>query len=234
LADLTGDARADYVREMFSDIARHYDILNRLMTFGQDIRWRREVIRQSRLTGDGKLLDLGTGTGDLAREALRQAPQSRVSAADFTLEMMLIGRARSVQDQELSWSAADALHLPFPENFFDAVVSAFLLRNVSDLKTALQEQYRVLKQGGILVSLDTTPTPRGLLGSLVRFHMHRVIPALGRVISGNKQAYQYLSNSTEAFLEPQQLTSLLHQTGFLHVDFQRFMLGTIAIYRGEK
>lgn len=234
MANLTGEARADYVRGMFSQIARHYDILNRLMTFGQDIRWRREVIRLSQLPEKGKLLDLGAGTGDLAREALRQFPSSRVFAADFTFEMMLVGKENTDHQVNLVWSAADALHLPFTDHFFDSVVSAYLLRNVSDLQAALQEQFRVLKPGGILVNLETTPPPRGLLGYLVRFHMNRIIPFLGRMISRNKQAYQYLSESTEAFLEPEKLVVLMQEAGFQRVKFEQYMFGTIAIYRGEK
>jgi demethylmenaquinone methyltransferase/2-methoxy-6-polyprenyl-1,4-benzoquinol methylase len=238
LATLSGSERGRYVQGMFTQIARRYDLMNRLMTFGQDMRWRREVIRRASLPPTGNLLDLGAGTGDLAREALRQYPDCQPTAADFTLEMMKVGRQLEAQQQPdspaLAWSAADALNLPFPEGVFDAVVSAFLLRNVGSLNTAIQEQYRVLKPGGRLVCLDTTPPAPGLLAPLIKFHLHVVIPTLGGLISGDSQAYQYLPSSTEAFLQPEQLADTLRQNGFRQVGFIRRMFGTVAIHWGVK
>ena len=156
MTNLTGAERARYVQEMFSRIARHYDLMNRVMTAGQDIRWRKAVIGLAGLPAGGWLLDLGAGTGDLAREALRQQPSGHILAADFTLEMMRVGQERSQRQPlpagRLVWSAADATRLPFPERTFEAVVSGFLLRNVNDVPGCLAEQYRVLKPGGRLVA----------------------------------------------------------------------------------
>ena len=234
MVDLTGAERARYVQEMFSRIAGHYDLMNRVMTAGQDIRWRRVVIRLAGLPPDGWLLDLGAGTGDLAREALRQQPDGHSLAADFTLEMMRVGQEHTNRQPlpagRLVWSTADAIRLPFPERAFEAVVSGFLLRNVNDLQRCLAEQYRVLKPGGRLVALDTTPPPRNALAPLIRFHLHTVIPALGRLIAGQAEAYQYLPDSTEGFLEVEQLAARLQGTGFEQVGFQRRMFGTIAIH----
>src|SRR5512140_1309425 len=138
--------RALAVRGMFAGIAPRYDLLNRLMTAGMDVRWRKEVIRRARLAPGSRLLDLGAGTGDLAREALRSTPRCQVLAADFTLEMMLVGKTSHALPQD--WSGADALNLPFPDAAFDALVSGFLMRNVTDVERALSEQYRVLKPSG--------------------------------------------------------------------------------------
>ncbi len=238
MTDLTGAERARYVQQMFSRIARHYDLMNRVMTAGQDIRWRKAVIGLAGLPEGGRLLDLGAGTGDLAREALRQQPCAQVVAADFTLEMMRVGQEHSQRQPLpagcLAWSAADATRLPFPERTFAAVVSGFLLRNVPDLKGCLAEQYRVLEPGGRLVALDTTPPPRTALAPLIRFHLHTVIPTLGKLIAGQAEAYQYLPDSTEGFLEPEQLASRLQETGFQDVRFQRRMFGTIAIHWARK
>src|SRR5512146_2614440 len=140
---LTGRERVSYVQNMFTQIARRYDLMNRLMTGGQDIRWRKQVIRLANIPRGGRLLDLGTGTGDLTREALRQAPSCRPISADFTLGMMQAGQR--LPGPALTWSCADALSLPFPDESFDALVSGFLLRNVVDPPRALREQYRVLK-----------------------------------------------------------------------------------------
>jgi demethylmenaquinone methyltransferase/2-methoxy-6-polyprenyl-1,4-benzoquinol methylase len=203
------------------------------MTAGQDIRWRREVIQRARLPESGCILDLGTGTGDLALEALRQSPRGLPVGADFTLEMMQVGKSRPGAGR-ISWIAADALALPFPTRTFDAVVSGFLLRNVTDLGRALAEQCRVLKPGGWLVSLDTTRPPRNLLTPAVKFHLHWVIPTLGRLVTGQAEAYTYLPDSTEGFLGAEQLAARLVTTGFREVGFRRLMLGTIAIHWGKK
>src|SRR5919198_175473 len=147
MTQLTGKERASYVQDMFTQIAKRYDLMNRLMTGGQDVRWRKQVIQLAGLKDNSFLLDLGTGTGDLAREALTQFPQARVIAADFTLEMMRVGQKRG----SLNFSSADALRLPFDHLSFDAVVSGFLMRNVIDLQAALKEQHRVLRKGGRIV-----------------------------------------------------------------------------------
>jgi demethylmenaquinone methyltransferase/2-methoxy-6-polyprenyl-1,4-benzoquinol methylase len=217
---------------MFARIAPHYDRMNRLMTASQDMRWRQEAIRRTALPSGGRLLDLGAGTGDLAAEAQRQFPGNQVIAADFTLEMMMFGR--SVKHASLAWSAADARHLPFADSSFDAVVSGYLLRNVSDLPQALGEQYRVLKHGGRLVALDTTRPPRSLLSPLINFYLHTVIPVLGRLLTGEAEAYTYLPDSTQAFLSAEQLAERLVQAGFYQVGFRRLMFSTMALHWGIK
>jgi len=244
MAHLTGTERAAYVQGMFSRIAVRYDFMNRLMTFGQDRRWRREVIRRAALPPKGGLLlDLGGGTGDLGFEALQQNPATTPIEADFTLEMLRVGKRRGetlgspkavTRPAPTCWSAADALNLPFPDYTFDAVVSGFLLRNVVDLPRALREHFRVLKPGGRIVALDTTRPNKNLLTPLVRFHMHIMIPFLGRLISGQDDAYVYLPDSSEGFLSAEELATQVTTVGFKEVAFQRLNFGTIAIHTGTK
>jgi demethylmenaquinone methyltransferase/2-methoxy-6-polyprenyl-1,4-benzoquinol methylase len=233
MASLSGDARVRYVQDMFARISGRYDLMNRLMTAGQDIRWRREVIRRAELPPDGRLLDLGAGTGDLAREALRLQPTSLPLAADFTLEMMRVGKSHPAS-AKFPWAAADALCLPFQAEIFDAVVSGFLIRNVIDLPQALREQGRVLNPGGRIVILDTTRPPRNLLSPFIRFHLRYVIPTLGRLVAGAGEAYTYLPDSTQAFLTAEQLAEELWLAGFSQVGFRRLMLGTVSIHWGRK
>ncbi len=217
------------VRAMFARIARRYDLMNRLMTAGQDLRWRREVIQRASLPPHARLLDLGAGTGDLAFEALRQQPTCQPVAGDFTLEMMQVGHQRPL-GKLVTWAGTDALALPFPDNTFDAVVSGFLLRNVADLDRALQEQFRVLKPGGRWVALDTTRPRRNLFWPLVQIHFWVVIPLLGWVFAGDPGAYRYLPDSTVHFLSAEDLAQRLTQVGFQEVGFTRRMFGTIAIH----
>ncbi len=223
-------SHAGNVRRLFGRIAGRYDLMNRLMTGGQDLRWRREVIRRARLQPGDRVLDLGAGTGDLAFAIRQQHPQAQPVAADFTLEMMQVGRRRGA----MNWAAADALALPFREGAFEAIVSGFLMRNVADVFQALQEQHRILQPGGRIVILDTTRPRKNLLTPFIWLHMHAVIPLLGGLLTGHPEDYRYLTASTENFLRAEELASLMAAAGFRRVGFQRLMFGTIAIHWGEK
>lgn len=227
---LDGQERARAVRGMFTRLAKRYDLMNRLMTGGQDMRWRREVIRRARLAPGGSLLDLGAGTGDLTGEALRQVPACRVVAADFTLAMLRVGKSRLAAQ----WCAADALCLPFPDETFDAVVSGFLMRNVVDIRQSLVEQRRALQPGGRIVILDTTRPRRGLLWPFIWVHLNLVIPLLGRLVAGQGEAYQYLRQSTQGFVRAEELAAHMAAAGFKQIGFQRLMFGTIALHWGVK
>ena len=224
------EKRPAVVRDMFTRIAPRYNLMNRLMTGFQDIRWRRHVIALADLEAGARLLDIGAGTGDLAREASRRHPDIRVTAADFTLEMMRVGNRVS----PLPFAAADALRLPFAAASFDAAVSGFLMRNVIDLHKALQEQFRVLKRGGRIIILDTTRPKKNFFSPLIWIHMHIIIPTLGRLISGERDAYNYLPDTTENFVTAEKLAALMAAVGFRMIGYERLMFGTIAIHWGEK
>lgn len=234
MTNLTGTERADYVQGMFTRIAHRYDLMNRIMTAGQDARWRRGVIQRADLPfGRSLLLDLGAGTGDLAFDALQQHPDTTPIAADFTLAMMQVGKNRK-NGHQVNWSSVDALRLPYPDHTFDAVVSGFLLRNVIDIQQALAEQHRVIKPGGMLVALDTTRPRENLLSPLIRFHMKTVIPFLGRLLTGQSDAYEYLPDSSINFLRAEELAARLAAVGFREVNFERVMFGVVAIHWGKK
>tara|TARA_B100001971_G_scaffold70958_1_gene65369 strand:- start:153 stop:854 length:702 start_codon:yes stop_codon:yes gene_type:complete len=233
MAHLTGHKRARYVRAMFDRIAPRYDLINRLMTAGQDMRWRRRLLNKAGLPGRGRLLDLGTGTGDVPLAALRAQPGVFSIGADFSEGMLRAGRARA-GGSGVRWLSTDALQLPFPASTFDAVTSAFLMRNVIDLERAFGEQQRVLRPGGKVVCLDTTPPGFTLFRTALQFHLHRVIPFLGRLIAGQREAYTYLPESTEGFLPAEGLVECIRAAGFRDVDFRRMMFGTVALHWGTK
>lgn len=233
MSHLTGSARARYVRAMFTRIAGRYDLMNRLMTFGQDGAWRRRVIGLAELPPGGALLDLGAGTGDLALEVRRRHPDARVVAGDFTLAMLQVGQQRP-GGPAIRWAGTDALNLPFPDRTFDAVVSGYLMRNVADLPRAWAEQFRVLKPGGRVVCLDTTPPPANWLRPFILIHLRLVIPTLGRLVAGDDAAYRYLPDSTEGFLAAEALADRMRAAGFEGVRFERLMLGTMAIHSGQR
>ncbi len=233
MTHLQGAERAAYVQDMFDRIAGRYNLMNRVMTAGQDVRWRRFVIRQARLQPGQRLLDLATGTGDIAFEALRQVPGVQPVGGDFSVGMMRVGQHLKYGDQ-VDWSAADALNLPFRAGTFDAVTAGYLMRNVIDIPRAFAEQKRVLKPGGRLVLLDTAPPPRNLLRPLIVAYLKYGIPLLGRIISGNSDAYKYLPESTQKFKTPDELAALMREAGFRSVAYKTFMFGTSVVHWGEK
>ncbi len=233
MSTLQGKERAAYVQGMFDRIAGRYNLMNRLMTFGQDLRWRRFVVAQAHLKPGDRLLDLATGTGDIAFEALHQVPNLHAVGGDFSLGMMIVGK-NLPHGSEVEWSGADALNLPFPDAVFDAVTSGYLMRNVIDIPRAFAEQKRVLKTGGRIVVLDTSPPPQNLLRPFIEIHLRYIIPLLGRLISGNPDAYQYLPESTQKFKTPDELAALMREAGFRSVQYKTFMFGTMAVHWGEK
>ena len=222
-----------YVQDMFSRVSARYDLLNRLMTFGRDQAWRRFLVTMVNIPKGAHVLDVGIGTGDIAFEALRHDSTNHVVGVDFTMEMMEMGRHRP-GGQGIDWCRADALQLPFPDSTFDAVTSGFLVRNVTDVRAVLKEQWRVVKPGGRVVCLETSPDPYILLRPFVLFHMKIIIPFLGYLIACQREAYQYLPASTLGFMKPDALADLMSEVGLAEVSYRRFMFGTIAVHWGER
>jgi demethylmenaquinone methyltransferase/2-methoxy-6-polyprenyl-1,4-benzoquinol methylase len=224
-------AQADkprYVAAMFGRVARRYDLMNTLMTAGQDAHWRRLVARAATTRGAERILDVGTGTGRLGEALLKANRHAEVVGVDFTEGMLRRARRR-----DLHLTRADALQLPFADHEFDAVVSAFLVRNLADVGRGIAEQTRVLKPGGRLVVLETTPWPSNALRPLVRAYFQNVVPLLGTLIAGEPAAYAYLPESTLAFLEPSRLAQVFGQYGLWDVQVRRLALGSVAMISGR-
>lgn len=221
------------VRRMFGRIAERYDVMNRLMTFGQDVHWRQEAVQRLEIPSSATVLDAGAGTGDIALQILDEHEDARVVASDLTPEMIVVGRQRPGAERIL-WVVADAQHLPFAPETFSAVVSGYLLRNVPDLALTLREQFRVLRKGGRMVALDTTPPRRNLLLPFLTVYLKGVIPLLGRLIAGDAEAYTYLPDSTRGFLAAESLAEEIQRVNFRGVGFVRRMLGSMAIHWGYK
>mgnify|MGYP005857207717 CR=1 FL=1 len=228
-----GEDKPRYVNRMFARIAERYDLMNVLMTFGQDQRWRRALLDACDLPPRGRLLDVGAGTGEIARQAAQRFPGAEVVAVDFTLEMMAVARAKR-QRRPIPYVQGDTLALPFASHSFDAVVSGFLLRNVADRMAALREQARVVRPGGRVVCLETAPPQNVLMEPLFRLYFFGLIPRVGALVSGDAEAYAYLPHSTVDFPAPAALQREMELAGLHNVMYRTFMFGAVAIHWGEK
>ena len=230
MAHLNGIEREKFVNKTFTDIASRYVFMNHLMTGGMDILLRKETIRVANLQSGERVLDLGTGTGDLAREARNKHKEVQLTAADLTLAMM-----KATKDWEgINRSTTDALHLPFTDRSFDVVMSGYLVRNVSNLASALSEQFRVLKPGGRVIILDTTRPRRNFFTPFINFYFKRIIPLLGSFLNRNREAYTYLTQSTEGFVTAETLVEEMRKAGFTDIHFRIRMFGTMAIHNAIK
>lgn len=221
------------VEKMFDAIADRYDLMNRVMTFGQDRRWREFVVASGGEVGRGWVLDLACGTGEIAAQFKRSNPNARVIGADFSRNMLTRAR-QALSPVGLQFQACDANQLPYRDNTFQAVSFGYLLRNVDDSLTVLKEVYRVLGTGGRVICLDTTPPARNLLYPFIHVYLAFVIPLLGRLIARDQSAYAYLTGSTMDFYDADTLARLFEEAGFAQVSFKKFMFGTIAVHWGTK
>lgn len=230
-----GSDKARYVREMFTRIARRYDLMNSLMTFGRHQAWRRVAARMAEPQPGGLALDVATGTGDLALALLAETPVRRVIGVDFSEGMLRVGREklrRRDPEGHVSLVVGDALCLPFPDKTFACVTSAFLLRNLADLAQGLAEMRRVTQVGGRVVALEITePTLPGWR-HLFGWYFHRLVPRLGALVSGDRDAYTYLPQSVERFVPPDELGRLMERVGLRAVSWRRLGLGSVTIHSG--
>jgi demethylmenaquinone methyltransferase / 2-methoxy-6-polyprenyl-1,4-benzoquinol methylase len=215
------------VASMFSRIAPRYDAVNHLLSFNSDRRWRARAVR--RLNGSGgRVLDLATGTGDLA--IALAAAGKRVFGADFCLDMLAGARRKHVR---APLSAADGLALPFSDECFDAVTVAFGVRNFADLGRGLREIRRVLRPGGVLLVLEFSQ-PGGIAGAAYRVYSNRVLPWMGGLLSGSREAYRYLNGSSREWPSKEGFTRILENAGFSDVRADPMTFGVVALHRGTK
>ncbi len=232
------ERKAAYVEVMFDTIAPRYDLMNRLMTFGMDRRWRNCVVAQAAPPVGGSALDVATGTGDIAIAlARRVGPRGAVPATDFSEGMMRPGPGKAAKAGVggiVRFMAADALALPFPDNTFDCVTSGFAMRNVTDIERAFREMRRVTKPGGRVVCLDVAKPDFPPVRFLHQGYFNRVVPLLGRIVTGHGEAYRYLPESARNFPPPPALKAIMERAGLRDVRFRRLTLGAVAVHTGTK
>ena len=212
---------------MFDRIARRYDVVNTVISFGADAGLRRRAARETGLPRGGSALDVACGSGKLTAELAKLAgPRGRTVGLDFSPEMLAIARRRHPAIQFIE---GDALKLPFPDASFDAATIAFGLRNLADPVRGLQEMIRVARR---TVVLEFVRPPKGLVGSAYRLYLKNVLPAVGGAISGDRSAYRYLSDTVDAYRTPGELVGMARHAGWSDVRFTGLALGTVGIVSG--
>jgi len=239
------DSAARAVREMFTSIAPRYDLLNHVLSFNIDrLWWRRTARRYAHILTqpDSSVLDLCCGTGDMTFALRKQAGNCtpQILGADFSHAMLQRARSKSsdkISQKESSatphWIEADALRLPFPDQHFSLVTSAFGFRNLADYDAGLREIVRVLRPGGECGILDFSE-PKGAIGHLYRFYFKQVLPRVGTMLSGVSGPYAYLPNSVERFPEPQEMLDRMRRAGFREASWTPYTFGIAGLYRGMK
>jgi demethylmenaquinone methyltransferase/2-methoxy-6-polyprenyl-1,4-benzoquinol methylase len=234
LKDWTKEERISAVKTIFNTITPNYDLLNRIMSARQDVRWRKLAVR--RIPQDVELvLDVATGTGDLAIAMAESRPGASIIGLDFVEKMMRIAQEKTGKHQlinRISYTAGDALHLPFMDAQFDVVTAAFGLRNMPDRMTPISEMRRVLKPGGKLLILEMTFPKNLKLRKFFAWYLNHMIPIIGGAISGDWKAYRYLPDSIQDFLDPEELTKLFEKAGLTKVKTYPMTLGLTYLHEG--
>jgi len=222
---------------LFSRIARRYDAMNRLMSLGRDRHWRELTARALALPSQGRVLDVGVGTGDMALAVKRRWPDAAVVGVDPTRAMMQIGYRKlgagfGASESAPAWAQADGLRLPFPDQHFDAAVSAFVLRNVVDVEQALAEQRRVVREEGRVACLEMSWPRTPVFGALFRFYFADLMPRITGLLSGQPAAYRYLPRSVRRFQTPEELARTMERVGLRAVHYRKLALGTVTLHVG--
>ena len=227
--DSLAQKNPEFVKKTFASIATRYDFTNHLLSGGLDFLWRKKLAGRVAALAPKEILDLATGSGDLALAMAKATPGAYVTAADFCLPMLEMARRKRVPNLV----QADGLALPFADGFFDVVTVAFGLRNMADWGVAIEEMRRVLRPGGAMFIMDFSIPESPLVLPFYRFYLHRVLPLLAEYATGRRDAYEYLGGSIESFPSGLAMNAMIKARGFLCDPPQTLAFGAVTIYCGK-
>lgn len=231
------EQKGTQVRRMFDSIAGTYDQLNHTLSFGFDKGWRRKGIAFLQPFSPATILDIATGTGDLAISMYRKLKADRIVGADISEGMMEVGRRKVAEagySDHITFEQQDCTALTYSDHSFDAVTAAFGVRNFEDIEQGIAEMYRVLKPGGHLMILELTSPESFPMKQLYQIYSRTIIPAIGRLFSKEKVAYSYLPASIKVFPQGKVMTQLLTRQGFIDAHVRTFTLGICSLYTATK
>lgn len=232
-----GEGKTEQVRDMFDSIAPAYDLMNSLMSVGMHRRWLHRAVEAASEGSPNRILDVATGTGDVAIALAQAMPRAEVCGIDLSEGMIERGRrkvAAAGLDGRIALSQADCLALPFADNSFDVVTVAYGVRNFEHLDRGYAEMLRVLRPGGKLVVIELTTPRSAIVKPFYRFYTRCIIPAVGRMVSRDVRAYSYLPESIAAVPQREAMCELMERCGFVNATWRTFTMGVCAMYVGEK
>lgn len=222
---------------MFDRIAPRYDLTNRVLSGRSDVAWRKKAIGMLKKYQPQQILDIATGTGDMALRAYKMLEPQQVTGVDISAQMLEVGRQKIAKEglsDRITLELGDSEHLQFSDNRFDAAMAAFGVRNFEHLEKGLSEMYRVLKPGGQLLIIEFSRPKPGLFKGLYQLYMNVVAPQIAGLLKQNKEAYQYLNKSARAFPERKDFTDILQKVGFSNARYKALTFGICCIYSAEK
>jgi demethylmenaquinone methyltransferase/2-methoxy-6-polyprenyl-1,4-benzoquinol methylase len=231
------DSKKDQVTTMFDKIAPYYDYLNRFLSLGIDITWRKKAIKLLKPFDNSQMLDIATGTGDLAIEAVKQLDVDHIVGLDISGGMLDIGRKKIDKkdlSEKISMTVGDSENLPFEEGRFNTVMAAFGVRNFENLEKGLAEMYRVLKSGGKIMILEFSRPTKFPIKNIFNTYFKYLLPVIGKIKSKDPKAYKYLYESVQAFPDYDNFASILNKIGFNNVEYKPLTFGICTIYLATK
>lgn len=218
---------------LFTQIAKRYDTVNRIISLGRDQHWRRRALKQVGIPQGARVLDVASGTGDLAIMVRKRYAVKQIIGTDLTPAMLRIAQ-RKVIDSNLPLAVSDGLALAFVDGHFDVVMSSFMMRNVPDVGQALREQYRVLESGGRMLCLEISWPRTFPMNVLFRLYFFGFPQLVGTLLSRQREAYRYLPRSVERFMTPEEMRAEIQAAGFVDIETNLMMFGTVALYTATK
>lgn len=231
------ESKGEMVRGMFNDIAPTYDRLNHILSLDIDRLWRKRVVRIVRRLGAKRIMDMATGTGDLAIAMAKHIEGSTIYGADFSSEMLAVAKQKIEAldlTEQISLTECDAENIPLEDESVDAATVAFGVRNFEHQKEALTEMKRTIRKGGHLIVLEFSNPRCALVRWVYRLYSHYILPAIGRMVSKHATAYTYLPDSIDKFASPEEFTALLKEVGFDHIERKSQSFGIAHIYIAHK
>ncbi|MHA4808671.1 bifunctional demethylmenaquinone methyltransferase/2-methoxy-6-polyprenyl-1,4-benzoquinol methylase UbiE [Flavitalea flava] len=233
----SGLGKKQQIAQMFDRIAFRYDFLNRFLSGGIDIYWRKRAIRELKLLNPLKVLDVATGTADMAIMMTRHLPDVRVTGIDISTGMLEMGRQKIAKlklEDQVELMTGDSEAIQFPDHSFDAVTVAFGVRNFENLEKGLREILRVLRPGGRLVVLEFSQPKMGIFRKFYDLYLRVIAPGISAVVSSNREAYQYLNDSVRAFPEGEDFVQILDKNGYIRTSLKSLSMCICTVYTGEK
>ena len=222
------------VQTVFSEVSKKYDLMNDLMSFGTHRLWKKNLIEIMNIQNSDKIIDVGSGTGDLVKIIQRKNPNVSITSIDLNFEMLKYGKNNFANNKNINWINCNAEELPFKDDLFDKYIISFCLRNITYIDKALSEAMRILKPGGTFFCLEFSTPQSPLVNKIYKFYKKNIIPFIGEKIADNKRAYRYLEQSISQFPQQDVLLTNLKKIGYINASYTNLFDGIVCIHKATK